>query len=533
MRILAAIAALAAMTLSLDAASGAQRRGIRDGGTFRTSISAVVGFGAIDPALYGLEAGALRPACAALMSYPNKPLPAGLRLTPELAASYPIVSRDRRTYTLRIRSEARFSNGARVTARDLVHSLERMLDPKVRSFNAGIYEDVVGARQMLAGKATRLAGAVAQGQTLRLRLTREVPDFPARLSSLCAVPVTVPGDPEGAKAPLPSPAPYYVSEYVPGERVVLERNTFYRGTRPHHFDRITADLRGDASAVDAVARGELDYVHPTPDLSPHLARLAQRYGVNRSRLFVEPGLTVRMFLVNTSRPLFRDNIVLRRALNFAVDRRALVREFGPYAATATDQYLPRGMPGFRDVRIYPLRDPDLRKARALAKGRMRSGRAVLYTCSDRPDCIAVAQVLQQNLAAIGLKLRIRHFPFQLMFQRLASRREPFDLAWVGFRADVPDPQTILGTFDGRTIGRADSENWSYFDDPKYNRLLERAGRLIGPARYRAYGDLDVQLVRDAAPAIAVLNSNAWAFVSARTGCVVMNPDLDLNAACLK
>ena len=92
------------------------------------------------------------------MSYPNKPLPAGLRLTPELATSYPHVSKDRKTYTFRIRSNARFSNGTPVTARDLVHSLERMFDPKVSSFSAaGIFEDVAGARQMLAGKATRLA----------------------------------------------------------------------------------------------------------------------------------------------------------------------------------------------------------------------------------------------------------------------------------------------------------------------------------------------------------------------------------------
>jgi peptide/nickel transport system substrate-binding protein len=532
-RIVAGLAAaLGAVVLFLDGASGVWASS-EQGGTFRTALSAVAQFGTIDPALAGLEALALRPACAALLSYPDKPLPAGLRLTPELATSYPRVSRDRRTYTFTIRSDARFSNGARVTARDLVHSLERMFDPKVKFSNADIFEDVAGARQMLAGKATRLAGAVAQGQTLRLTLTRALPDFLARTSILCAVPATVPADPEGAKAPLPSPAPYYVSEYVPGERFVLERNTFYRGPRPHRVDRIETSLTGDASSVDDVAAGELDYVNPTPDLSSRLVGLARRYGVNRSRLFVEPGLATRMFIINTTRPLFRGNIALRQALNFAVDRPALVREFGPYAATATDQYLPRAMPGFRDVRIYPLKGPDLRTARTLANGRTRSGRAVLYTCSDRPDCIAVAQVLQQNLKRIGLDVRIKQFPLQLMFQKLANPREPFDLAWVGFVAPWADPQSFLGVFDGREIGLPRSENWSYLNVPKYNRLLERASRLTGPARYRAYGELDVQLVRDAVPAIGVVNGNAWAFVSARTGCIVMNPSLDLTAVCLK
>ena len=534
MRIVAIVGAAAAvLTISLQA-SGGRAATEQDGGTFRTSVTAVVSFGHIDPALYGLEAGALRPACAALMSYPNKPLPAGLRLTPELATSYPRVSKDRKTYTFRIRSDARFSNGTPVTARDLVHSLERMFDPKVSSFSsAGLFEDVAGARQMLAGKATRLAGAVAQGRTLRIRLSRALPDFLARLSLLCAVPATVPADPEGAKAPLPSPAPYYVSGYVPGERFVLERNTFYRGARPHRVDRITADLKGDASAVDDVASGKLDFVFPTPDLSPHLVPLVKRYGVNRSRVFVETSTIARMFLLNTSRPLFRNNVELRRALNFAADRSALAREFGPHAATATDQYLPSVMPGFRDERIYPLRGPDLRRARALAKGHTRSGVAVLYTCSDRPDCIALAQVLQRNLALIGIEVRIKQFPLQVMFQKLSNPREPFDLAWIGFSPPWNDPQAFLGIFDGRTIGRPGNENWSYFNSPRYNRLLERASRLTGPARYRAYGDFDVQLARDAAPAIGVVNANTWAFVSARTGCVVMNPGLDLTAVCLK
>jgi peptide/nickel transport system substrate-binding protein len=338
--------------------------------------------------------------------------------------------------------------------------------------------------------------------------------------------------PRGREGTAPEPGPYYVSEYTPGERLVLERNRFYRGQRPHHVDRIEVDLAGEPSAVDDVANGTLDSVAATPDLSQQLAGLVRRYGINKSRLFVSPDVLTQMFVMNTRRPLLRD-VRLRHALNFAVDRRAVVREFGQYAATTTDQYLPRVMPGFRDQRIYPLKGADPRKARALARGHTSSRVAVLYTCSERLDCIGAAQVLQRNLKAIGLELRIKRFPLQLMFQKLATPGEPFDLAWVGFAALSNDAQEILGVFDGRTIGQPDSENWSYFNEPKYNRLLERAGRLSGTQRYRAYGDLDVQLVRDAAPAIAVFNRNTWAFVSARTGCVVMNPSLDLTAICLK
>ena len=122
-------------------------RASKDGGTFRMAITVGI-FHAIDPALYGLESRILRPACAALMSYPDKPLPDGLRLAPELAASYPTVSRDRRTYTFTIRKGMRFSDGSRLTARNVAHALERIFDPRMRSGAAELFEDIVGAHQM-------------------------------------------------------------------------------------------------------------------------------------------------------------------------------------------------------------------------------------------------------------------------------------------------------------------------------------------------------------------------------------------------
>ncbi len=69
-----------------------------------------------------------------------------------------------------------------------------------------------------------------------------------------------------------------------------------------------------------------------------------------------------------------------------------------------------------------------------------------------------------------------------------------------------------------TVARSASSgfgNFSYFDSPKYNRLLDEASRLTGTERYRAYGELDVELSRDAAPAIPFAGLNAWTFVSRR------------------
>jgi len=522
-------------TLLLAAAGGAV--GAKEGGTFRIAEAGL--FGTIDPAhlKFAPELEVLRTTCGALVAYPNKRPPAGFRVEPDLAEALPRVSRDAKTFTFTIRKDARFSNGAPVLARDFVHAFERILDPAMKSPGVPYIELVAGAHAILEGKTKKLAGATARGRTLTLRMTRPAWDFPIALASsggMCAVPSTLSADPEGARAPLPSAGPYYVSEYVPGERVVLLRNRFYRGPRPHHVDRFVVQLGvGPVAAFEQVLSGSADYALGPPTYFADKAdTFVRRYGLNKTQFFAVPAPGIRMFALNSSRPLLKGNVKLRQAINFAVDRPALARELGPYASTVTDQFIPPNLPGHVSARIYPLTGPDLRKARALAAGNTRTGKAVLYT-SDTPVDIAQAQILQQNLARIGIALEIQKFPIGLLFDKLATPGEPFDIGRVSW-GGLTDPGFLNFLFDGRTIGQPGHGNWSYFDSSKFNRMLDRAARIpLGPARYRAYGEIDVQLSRDAAPAIPYGILNQFTLVSSRVGCIVVNPALDLTAACLK
>jgi ABC-type transport system substrate-binding protein len=529
-RILAAVA-LAASAALLLAASGTARDA-REGGTFRVAVTTGI-VDAIDPALTNIasESLLLDPTCATLMAYPDKPRPAGYRLTPSLAETEPIVSRDGRTWTFMIRKDARFSTGQPVTGHAFARALHRILDPRMKSPVVAPWLDVVGAQDVVDGKVTKARGIVATARTFALTFAKRPSDMPQRMTVLCAVPPALPSDPEGARAPLASPAPYFVSEYVPGERLVMARNPHYQGERPHDVTRFVANLGVDTgSAVDAVVDGRFDTVIGVNTLQPRSAELARRYGVNKSQYWVVAGFGLRVFHLNTSRPLFRKNPKLRQAVNFAVDRAALAREAGLYGETPTDQYLLPGSPGHKDERIYPLKGPDLAKAKALARGRTRGGKAVLYT-STQPVDMAQAQILKSNLEAIGIELEIK-YPTNI-FERLSTPGEPFDLGRVRWFPPAPDPTSLNFWFDGRTIGQPGSINFSHFNSPKINRLLDEASRLSGSARYRAYGELDVLISRDAAPMIPVSRVNGLSLVSARVGCVVVNPILDLTAVCLK
>lgn len=153
---------------------------------------------------------------------------------------------------------------------------------------------------------------------------------------------------------------------------------------------------------------------------------------------------------------------------------------------------------------------------------------------SNPVGLAQGQVLRATLAKVNLEVEVQAFPAPVHFAKLGTRGEPFDIGLIGWEGGpVPDP-SLLEIFDGRTIGSPDNQNYSYFDSPRFNRLFAAASRLPpGAARYSAYGRLDVDLARNAAPAIAYAYDNVLTFVSARTGCVVVNPDLDLAAVCLK
>jgi hypothetical protein len=90
-----------------------------------------------------------------------------------------------------------------VTARAFARAIERILDPSMKSdMAADLAPLLVGGDDVLTGKATRVSGVVARGRTLTLTLRRRVSDFAETwIAELCAVPPTLPVDPEGARAP--------------------------------------------------------------------------------------------------------------------------------------------------------------------------------------------------------------------------------------------------------------------------------------------------------------------------------------------
>jgi ABC-type transport system substrate-binding protein len=522
---------IAVALLAAGAAEGVRKAQPRAGGIFRIVATDL---DSIDPATSIYAWSELSATCVHLMTYTDKPLHGGLKLVPEVAAAWPKVSRDGKTYTFTIRPGFRFSTGEKVSAASFAHELNRILNPALQSGWSIYAQDIVGAQEVLDGKAAQASGVVARGNKLVVHLTQEARDFPARTSiaPFCAVPTGLPASPDLGSS-LPGAGPYYIADYVPGRKLVLQRNRFYHGSRPHHVAGFTVEFVDSAqSALSEVAAGKADWADA--GAASDYAGLIGKYKLNHSQLYRFASSAVRYVVLNTSQPLFRNNAGLRRAINFAIDRPALLRERGgPETGVLTDQYLSPSMPGFKDAPVYPLHGPNVSKARALAHGHTRSGHAVMYI-PDKGPSVSQAQILQENLKRIGITVEIKAFPGPAYFEKIFTPGEPYDIALLGFGPDYLDPYAVLNLLlDGRQIQKPSSNNLARFNSPKYNRLLARASRLTGAARYSAYGRLDIDIARNAAPLAAYEAESVFNFVSKRASCLIFNPFLDLTAVCLK
>jgi len=432
------------------------------------------------------------------------------------------------------------------TARAFQRALERFLSPAVQPRNdlAVFMADIVGYRAYRARKTSHLSGVSANDRTLTIRLTHRSPSLPARIAMpyFCAVPADTPMRAQGVD-PIPSAGPYYIASHDPNRELVLQRNPNYHGPRPRRPTRI--DYRfgtAPAQATAEVQAGRADYAnaaigdqHFASSLSPATsAELIRRYGphsaaarAGRQRYFVNRTLALQYLILNSRRPLFASPR-MRKAVNYAVDRGALAKTAGPdFTGLPTDQYLPTGMPGFRDADIYPLGGPNLARARRLAGPRHR--RAVMYTC-NLPACLNIGAIVKADLQRIGIDVAVKPFPIFPMFAREFTKGEPFDIGWYGYSVDYADPSDFIDL-----PFTASDAAFPGAGDERYKARIAAASRLGGARRLRAYGQLDIDLARHAAPAVAFANLTGADFFSARIGCQVFQPiyGMDLGALCLR
>jgi YVTN family beta-propeller protein len=457
-----------------------------------------------------------------LVTYNHVPGGAGIQLVPDLAVSVPAPTDDGTTYTFRLRSGIRYSDGQPLRAVDFRRAIERIF--RLGSDGRPLFTGIRGAGSCSRARCDLSRGIVADesARTVTFHLKSPDPDF---LNSLTvgglasAVPAGTPFHDMGW-TPIPGTGPYRIAS-ASNREVRYVRNPRFRewshAAQPQgNPDEI--DLRFGRSPeqeVRAIEDGQADTMaeNPPADLLPALER---RFS---SQLHSWPSNVTEFFQFNTRVPPF-DDVRVRRALNFAIDRGALIRLFGgPEAASPTCQILPPATLGYRPYCPYtldPVRDvwtaPDLNRARRLvADSGTRGIPVTVWGWTDdptlRPELIRYTAKLLRRL---GYPTRIRLVTHAALAHAPASvfgRIQLIPTEW---------GDTSYGFF-ATWFSCAGGSSHGWFCDPVVDRENHRAHSLQA-ARPEVAASIWARVDRelaDQAASVPLANRRAIDFVSGR------------------
>ena len=479
-------AGIALMVTSQLAGAAPERRG----GIFQ--VGTISGSVEVDPQVgYITTSWWLQYATAAKL-YNYRP---GGKLVPEVASRF-TVSNSGKRYTFFIRKGFRFSDGKRVTAAHFKYAIDRLKSRELDSPGAQFADNIRSVR----GRGNRLIVDLT-GPDERLVSKLTLPFFQATSTKL-------PLDREvrevRSMGELPSAGPYGFARNEVNRITQLRRNPYWMEgpgrIAYRNLDGVDVHWNlNERAAFEQVKRGELDE-GPIP--AAEVQAVADQYGVNRTRFWVKPEPCVGWLEFNTTAGLFKDNVPMRKAVNWAVDRTDYATQIGPYArpyaATPWTHLLLPGFPGAvmeRTLQPYSVR-PNLERARALAAGNYRDGNVVVRYRALSPISQARAEILRRDLTLLGLNVIMSPFNY---FEPPGH----WDVrAATGWCFDSPDPYEFLT-----------APPMLYSSD--YAAKIRAANRLSGAARLKAFGKLDLQLTTNLAPVAVMHTYNTRQFFSDR------------------
>jgi peptide/nickel transport system substrate-binding protein/oligopeptide transport system substrate-binding protein len=223
--------------------------------------------------------------------------------------------------------------------------------------------------------------------------------------------------------------------------------------------------------------------------------------------------------MNLARKPFQGNPDLRKAFNYAVNRKAICEQVFEGTHTVSHGILPPGTPGFNpELKGY---DYDPEKAREyLARAGYPGGKglsSIDLWVNNNEKLLQTAQRVQADLAAVGIPVRIQAVDFANFLQAVqGTGQAPGEALFYkfGWQADYPDPDAFLyWLLHSRNAGPAG--NMSRYSNPKVDDLLDRARNLVRM-------EDRVPLYREA-ERIAVEEDAVWLFVSNYTERFLVKP----------
>jgi ABC-type transport system substrate-binding protein len=407
---------------------------------------------------------------------------------PELAESYTI-SENGLIYRFKIHPQARFHNGRKVLAADVVYSWERLLDPQLMSEGAWLLYPIEGAVEFHAGEASTISGITVEApDRLSVRLERPTAAFLHHLTN--AVTTIVPYESASDMAAFEQQplgcGPYRFVSQEPG-RVILEAFPDHYRYSPQ-VQRLIYLVETDLEvAVRGYHAGEIDLVSRIPVGS--LLSLQQGYAED---LHIFAGTSWYGFCLRCDQAPFNDRSV-RRALALAIDREALVQDLGDQFIPQVG-FIPSTVPGYHPNSSSTSYDPGLARE-LLASAGYPDGiglPTMVYTTTPGRRQEVVYSWLRRSLVDLGIELEVDVKSFREVIQSSKDGRLSFfRLGWGG---EFPTPDAYIWPLF-HSQGRA---NRSGYCNPDVDWLLDQANREPDlQARLTFFAQAEALIIEDA------------------------------------
>lgn len=511
------LSGISALALGLAISFGAQAADIKQGGsmivTYKDDVST------LDPAIgYDWQNWSMiKSLFDGLMDYE----PGTTNLRKEIAEDYTI-SDDGKTFTFKLRKGVKFHNGRELNADDVKYSIERVVNPKTQSPGAGFFGSIVGFEDASAGKAETLSGiTVVDPYTIKFELSRPDATF-LHVLALNFAHVVPKEEVEkyGAdfgKHPVGSGA-FKMTEWTLGQRIVFERFKDYYNPSLPKLDKITFEVGQEpVVALLRLQNGEVDI---PGDGIPPAKFIEVTKDPKFKDLIIQGGQLHTGYVTMNVKIKPFDNVKVRQAVNMAINKDRIVRIINGRAVPA-NQPLPPSMPGYaKDYKGYPY-DPEKAKALLTEAGVGDGFETELFVANTDPQP-RIAQAIQQDLAAIGIKASIKSLA-QANVIAAGGEPEGAPMIWsggMGWIADFPDPSNFYGPILGCSGAVQGGWNWSWYCNAELDKKAQEADAIVDPARKQEREAMwrDIYLkIMDDAPWAPIFNEERFSVRSERLG----------------
>jgi oligopeptide transport system substrate-binding protein len=380
------------------------------------------------------------------------------------------ISEDLLTYTFHLRPGLLWSDGSRLTAEDFRWSWERVLDPDVGSRYSGLLYPIAGAEDFNKGRLadhSALGLAAPDESTFVVTLANPTPYFLFTLTFYTLLPVHRPtieafGDRWTRPENIVGNGPFLIEDMKQGSHHTLVRNPTYWDAGNVRLEKIIAySVEELNTSVDLYKAGVIDW-NPSGNIPSQFVPFMSPYADFRS----SPYQSVYFYSVNVTQPPL-DDVWVRRALTYAVDRETLVEDVLRGTRIPWGNMTPTGYMGYEKPDGIR-HDPDYARE-CLARAGFPGGEGfprieILFNTSEDHRRIAEAiQAMWSGTLGIPVTLSNQewasylHATTNLQYQ--VARR-----SWIG---DYPDPTTFLNCFL-----TGDGNNRMGWSNPEYDRLLK-------------------------------------------------------------